>query len=187
MTVRTAWLGLGGDSHWATRAEPEIKDGESEESAYGIEQGIVRGSLAAGDEGLVDFVQCGIAESDEERGQSPGPAPAGARPANAAVKEHAEDKIFGEVGGFTDVVVNDLELMRGNVRFEPADDGPEKGGSVLGGKSICRHGEDERGPQESRPPGAQPCGNQELGEARLHLGQMRGGARVAPGLIRQVG
>src|SRR5713226_2271702 len=62
------------------RAEPEPEDGEGEEGAGGVEKGIVGGGFAAGDEGLMDFVESGIAGSDAERGESPGPAPADAEP-----------------------------------------------------------------------------------------------------------
>lgn len=135
-------------------AEPEPDDAESEERADGIDEGIVRGGLAAGDESLVDFVERGIAESDEQRGQSPGPAPANARATNPAVEQQAEDKVLGEVGGLANVMVNELELRGGQVRFEPAQDGPEKPRGVIGGESICGHDEDDRGPEQSGPPGA---------------------------------
>src|SRR5580700_1703195 len=82
----------------AMEAEPKVKGGEGEEGADGIEKGIVGRGGAAGDEGLMDFVHDGIARSDRESGEAPGPAPAFAIAADATVEQEAENKVLGEVG-----------------------------------------------------------------------------------------
>ena len=106
--------------------DPEPEDGESEEGAGGIDKGIVWGCFAAGDERLMDFVERGIAGSDEERGESPGPAPADAGTSNAAKEEQAKNKIFSEVGRFANVVVDQIKLRVGQAGYEPAEDGFEE-------------------------------------------------------------
>src|SRR5260221_6349361 len=107
--------------------------------------------MAAGDERLVDFIESGVAEGDEERGESAGPAPAGAAASNAAVEQHGEDKIFGEVGRLAYVVVDALELRGGHGGFEPVEDRLEEVGSVLVGEGVGGHGEDKGSPQQSEP------------------------------------
>jgi len=171
----------------AAGAEQEPKDGEGEEGPGGIDKGIVRRGLAAGDERLMDLIESGVAEGDEQRGQSPGPAPADAATANATVEEQTEDEVFGEVSGLADVMVDELELSGGEVGFEPAEEGLEERGGVLRREGVHGHGEDESGPKESGPPDAQPCGDQQARETWLHLREMRSGARIAPGLIRHAG
>src|SRR6266404_8388941 len=57
---------------------------------------------------------------------------------------------------------------------------------VCSREGICGHDKDDASPQERRPPGAQPGRDQELRETRLHFGQVRRRAWVAPGLkVRQ--
>ena len=118
-------LGLRGDSlsRSTVKAEPEPDDAESEKRADGIDQGVVGRGLAAGDEGLVDFVERGIAARDEERSQSPGPAPADVAAANAAKEKRAEDEVLGEVGALANVMMDEVKLGRGQIGFEPAKEG----------------------------------------------------------------
>src|SRR6266849_251705 len=166
------------------RAEPEPENRKSEEGADGIDEGIVWGGLATGDEGLMDYVESGIAGSDEERGEAPGPAPADARASNAAIEQEAKDEVFDEVGRLANVVVDDVKLFVGQAGYEPAQDGLDERRGVLRGEGVGGHDEDNDGPKEGGPPGAQPRGNQHLLEARLHLRELRRGTRIAPGLVR---
>src|SRR5260221_12689245 len=99
--------------------------------------------MAAGDERLVDFIESGVAEGDEERGESPGPEPAGADASNAAEEQRAEDKIFGEVGRLAYEVEDDLELRGGDGSVEQVVDALDELGSVLVGGGGGGHGEDE--------------------------------------------
>src|ERR1700675_1887352 len=103
----------------SVQAEPEVEDGEGEEGADGVEQGIVGRGGAAGDEGLMDFVHDGIACGYGEGGDAPGPAPAFAIAADAAIDQETKNKIFCEVGAFADDVVNETELVFGEVREKP--------------------------------------------------------------------
>ena len=184
----TAWLCPRVDSHFTlAKAQPEPDGREGEEGADGIDKGIVWGGLATGDEGLMDFVESGIAGSDEERGESPGPAPADARATNAAIEQEAKDEVFDEVGRLANVVVDQIKLRVGQAGYEPAEDGLDERGGVLGGEGVGGHDEDNGGPKEGGPPGAQPRGDQHLLKARLHLGELRRGTRIAPGLVRHAG
>ena len=135
------------------------------------------------DEGLMDFIHDRIAGSEGQGGDAPGPAPAFAIAADAAVDQEAENKIFGEVRAFADDVVNELELSFGEMGKEPLHEERENGRGVVRGEGVGREGEDDAGPSNGGPPGAKPGGNQQLVKVRLHLRQMRGGARIAPGLF----
>jgi|SRR5580658_6378022 hypothetical protein len=176
---------IRGPAAVAAEAEPEPEGGEGKEGADGVEQRIVGRSSAAGDKGLVDFVHDGIAGGDGKSGEAPRPAPAFAATANAAVDQQAKNKIFNEVGAFADDVVNEIKLVFREVRKEPVHDRGEKAGGVLGGEGVSRECEDNAGPGQSRPPGAKPGRKEQLVQARLHLGELRHGARIAPGLFRQ--
>ena len=131
----------------------------------------------------MDFIHDRIACGEGEGGDAPGPAPAFAIAADAAVDQEAENKIFGEVGRFADDVVNEIELSFGEIGKEPFHEDRENGRGVFRGEGIGREGEDQAGPSDGGPPGAKPGGNQQLVKVRLHLRQMRGGARIAPGLF----
>lgn len=168
-------------------AKPEPENGEGEERADGIEEGIIRGGFAAGDEGLMDFVESGIAGGDKERGESPGPAPARAGTSNAAKEEKAKDEVFNEVGRFANVVVDQPKLRVGQTGYEPAENGLQDRGGVLRGEGVGGHDEDDDSPQESRPPDSHPRGDQQLFEARLHFRKLGSGTRIAPGLVRHAG
>ena len=104
-------------------AEMEVgeEDKVGDEGADGIDEGIPGGGGAAGDEGLVDFVEAGIADGDDEGGDAPGPVPAGASAADRAEKQNAEDEIFGEVGALSDDVVDVNDLAVREVGQEPAE------------------------------------------------------------------
>jgi hypothetical protein len=184
LTVWALGGAIGGFAVVRAEAEPEIDGGNGEEGADGIEKGIVGRSGAAGDKGLVDFVHDGIAGGDGEGGDAPRPPPALAIAADAAVDQHAKNKIFGEVGAFADDMVNEIELVFGEVRKKPVDEGGEKACSVLGREGVGRECEDNAGPGQSRPPRAKPSWKEQLMEARLQLGELRRGARIAPGLFR---
>ena len=61
----------------------------------------------------MDFVEAGVASGDEPGGESGGPIPAAAVAAQATKQEEKENKIFREVGKFTDDVVDKFNLMPG--------------------------------------------------------------------------
>src|SRR5579864_6950558 len=174
-----------GFSVGAAEAEPEPEGSEGEEGADGVEKGIVRRGGAASDEGLVDFVHDGIACGHREGGNAPGPTPAFAIAPDAAVDEEAENEIFGEVGGLADDVVDEMELVLGEVRDEPFHEEGENGGSVFGGEGVGGKGEDDAGPGNGGPPGTKPRRNEKLVQPRLHLWELGRGARIAPRLFSQ--
>src|SRR5579871_2960274 len=103
MSVKSsqASSGFGRWSRLCGFAEMEVgEEGEvGKEGADGVEQGVPWGGGAASDEGLVDFVEAGVAGGDDEGGDAPGPVPADAGTADAAEKQNAEDEVFGEVRG----------------------------------------------------------------------------------------
>ena len=168
-------------------AEPEVQSGEGEEGADGVEQGIVGRSGAAGDEGLMDFVEDGVACGDGQSRDAPGPAPASAIAADPAVDQEAEDKIFSEVGAFADDVVDEIELVFGEMRKEPFHEEGKNCRGVFGGEGVGGERENDAGPSDGGPPGAEPRGDEQLVETGLHLWKLRGGTRIAPRLrVRQV-
>src|SRR5260370_26501652 len=132
----------------------------------------------------MDFVEGGIAGSEEEGGESPGPTPADAGAANATIEKQAKNDIFGEMGRLTNVVVDHVKLFAGQAGYEPAEDGLEERGGVLRGEGVGGHGEDNGGPEESGPTGAQPRGDQQLLEARFNFWDVPRRQRVYPGVIQ---
>ena len=130
-----------------------------EESADGVEQGIPRGGGAAGDEGLVNFVEARVAGGDDESGDAPRPAPADARAADGAEKQNAEDEIFGEVRRLTDEVMNSRDLVMAQVRQEPAEKRFDDAARVILREEVGGHEEDETGPEEGGPPRTEPRRN----------------------------
>jgi len=119
-------------------AEPKVEGGDGEGSGGGVEKGIVRRGAAAGDEGLVDFVHDGIAGGDGQGGDSPGPMPAFASASKAAKEQKAKNKILGEVRAFANDMVNQIELVRVQVRKKPFHEERENRRGVLGGEGIGR-------------------------------------------------
>jgi hypothetical protein len=88
------------------------EEGEvGKEGADGVEEGVPRAGGSAGHEGLMDFVEAGVAGGDDESGDAPSPAPAEASAADGAEKQNAEDEILGEVGGLADDVMNVSNLV----------------------------------------------------------------------------
>src|SRR5579859_7337170 len=113
--------------------------------------------------------------------------PAFASASKAAKEQEAKNKIFGEVRAFADDMVNQTELVRGQVRKKPFYEERENRRGVLGGEGVGRYRKDYASPDHGRPPRAQPVREQQLVEARLQFGQLRSGTRIAPGLrVRQV-
>src|SRR5438552_9864335 len=92
-------------------AEPHPQHDKSRKGADGVEQGIVWRGRTAGDEGLVNFIQNGISRGAEECRDAPRPAPAFAVAAHAAIKQQTKNKIFCEVRGLADEVMDELELI----------------------------------------------------------------------------
>src|SRR6266481_3797177 len=101
------------------RAKPEPQEQHGKGGACGIDDRVVGRGVAAGDEGLMYLVESGVGGSQEECGHSPGPVPAGAGSAKAAIQEQTKHKIFAEMGGLASEVVNDLELCGGDGRIDP--------------------------------------------------------------------
>jgi len=135
----------------------------------------------------MDFIHDGIAGGDGEGGDAPRPAPAFAIAAHAAVDQDAKNKIFGEVGALADDVVNETELVFGEVGEKPAHDWGENVRGVLGGERVSRERKDDAGPGDGWPPGPKPGGNEEFVQAGLHFRQLWRGPGITPGLgVRQV-
>lgn len=182
-------VGLGefsrgcGWRRWFAEVEVREEDEVGEEGADGIDKGIPRSGGAAGDEGLVDFVEACVAGGDDEGGDAPRPMPTDACAADSAEEKNAEDEIFGEVSGFTDDVMNVGDLVAAQVREYPAQERLDDAAGVVLRKGVGGHDEDEASPEECGPPGAEPPWNQRGGQARLDFGEVGGGAWVAPGLV----
>ncbi len=158
---------------------------EGDEGPSGVEEGIPGGSVARRDEGLMDFVEGGVGCGDEPCGEGPGPMPADARTANAAVEQQIENEIFGEVRGFADEEVDGVKSRFAEGGREPAENDPENGGGVFGGKSVRGSGEDDGTPEQGGPPGAEPGGSHGFGrDAVSDLAEGGGGPRFAPGFGR---
>src|SRR5258708_12735554 len=102
--------------------------------------------MEAGDEGLVNFVEVGICCTDEQRGETPGPAPAMASAANPAIKQQAKDKVFREMRRLADVIVNQVELAVGHRGIEPPKYSPHARSGVLPGKGARKHRQDNLRP-----------------------------------------
>ena len=118
-----------------------------EEGADGVEQGIPGGGGAAGDEGLVDFIEAGVAGGDDEGGYAPGPVPADADAAHGAEKQDAEDEIFGEVGALANDVMDVDDLVMREVGEEPAEKRFDDAAGVVGGEDVGGHEEDPASPE----------------------------------------
>jgi hypothetical protein len=141
------------------QVEP-CEEGEvGEEGADGVEEGIPWAGGAADDEGLVNFVEAGVAGGDDQGGEAPRPAPADTGAADGAEEQNGEDEIFGEVGALTNDVVNVGDLAVGEVREEPAQERLDEVARVFLREEVGGHPEDEAGPEEGGPPGAEPVGN----------------------------
>lgn len=127
--------------------EPSEKDQVREEGADGVEQGVPGGGGAAGNEGLVDFVEAGVAGGDDEGGDAPGPVPADARAADGAEKQNAEDEIFSEVGALSNDVMDMDDLVMREVGEEPAEKRLDDAAGVVGGEDVGGHEEDPASPE----------------------------------------
>ena len=137
------------------RAKPEPEEEHGQQGSGGVDERVVGRGLAAGDECLMYLVEGGVYGGDEERGHSPGPAPASAGSANTAVQEQTEHKVFAEMGGFANEVVNEVDLRRGQGRIDPVQDALEDGEGVLSREGIGGHNKDDDSPKQSGPPGPQ--------------------------------
>jgi len=132
----------------------------------------------------MNFVHDGVAGGDGQGGDSPGPMPAFASATESTIEKETKNKVLGEVRAFANEMVNEFELMRGQMRKKPFHEERQNRRGVVGRKGVRRECKDDTGPDHGRPPGAQPFRNQQLMEARLHLRQLRGGAGIAQGLFR---
>ena len=145
-----------------------------------INHGVVGRRLPAGDKELVDFVQGPISGCNGERRKAPSPAPTPAAATHAPVDRQGENKIFRDMRHLADDVMNHRELRLGNRGKQPAQDGFDDARSMLRGKGIRGHDENEAGPRDGGPPGAQPAQFLSVAKARLNLLQLRRGTRIAP-------
>ena len=176
-------MGDGSGAGGAIEEAAEVEDDEEgDQRSGGIEKGIPGRSVAESFEGLMDFVKGRIASGNEPGRKSPGPVPAAASATNTTVEKNKKDEVFDEVGGFAKERVNDFELALGNGRNEPAEDGPEERGGMVGGKRVGGGGKDDRGPEKRRPPSTEPGRNEgKKRSARTDLVESGSRARVAPG------
>lgn len=163
----------------------EEEDEEGKEGAAGVEEGIPGGSVARRDEGLMDFVQGGVARGDEPGGEGPGPVPADTRAANAAIKQSIKDEEFSEMRGLADIKVDDFKGRIAEGGREPAKNDPENGGGVFRRKRVRGSEEDDGTPEQCGPPGAEPAGKHGIGwNAVTDFVESGGGRRIAPGIGR---
>ena len=175
---------LGRGSAADTVIEKKKEDGE--ESSDGIEQRVVGGSGAAGDEGLMNFVQRGVEGGDRKGCEGPAPVPSGTRSANGAIEQNTKDEIFGEVGGFADEEMDAIDLIGGDGGDEGAQEGSEDETGMRGGESVGRQKEDKDRPEQCGPPGSQPGRRFGEGSTFTEFGQLGRGTGVAPRLFWQV-
>jgi|SRR5277367_2101740 len=105
-----------------TQPEPKPQRRERKKGPNRIEQGIVRRGGAADDEGLMDLIENGVTRGYGERGNAPGPLPAFAIAAHAAIDQHAKNEVLREVRAFPNNMVNVIELISGEVRKQPMND-----------------------------------------------------------------
>jgi hypothetical protein len=163
-------------------AVEEVDDGEGDEGAGGVEEGVPCGGGAGGDKGLVDFVEGGISGGDKPGGPGPGPAPTGVSGANAAKEDHIEDEILGEVRGLADEVMDYLKLGSGEMRNEGVKNGIDDRRGVIGGEVVGGEGKDEAGPKDCGPPRAEPLWNDGLTRgAMANFVEIGCRAGIAPG------
>jgi hypothetical protein len=138
------------------------EDEESEEGAGGIEERIPGGGAAGGNKDLMNLIESRIDRCDEPGEESPGPLPGTAilaRGTNAMVEEHEKNEILGEMGGFADDVVSEVECVLGDSRKQPADERLDNAGGVIGGEGVGGKDKDDGGPDEGRPPSVKPWAN----------------------------
>jgi hypothetical protein len=166
----------------ASGAEPQPQRCKRHKRACGVQQGIISRGCAAGDEGLVDFIQNGVARGNRERRNAPSPAPSFASRAHAAVEEQAKHKILAEVRALSNEVVDREELILCQGWDQPSQDRFDHRGRMFRGKRIRGHGENHASPQDCRPPGAQPTPLARRVQASLNFRQLRSRARIAPRL-----
>src|SRR5579885_1160400 len=147
----------------SAQTEVEIERRDGEESAEGIQQGIVRRSSAAANESLMDFVERGVERGGEPRREAPGPAPALLPGAKSAIEKEAEDEVLGEVRGLADDVIDFAKLMRGKRGDQPVTNPRNDGGGVIGRERVRGHEENHNSPGDGRPPVAEDIFHEEPG------------------------
>src|SRR4029077_12930231 len=104
----------------------------------------------------MDFVHDGIARGDGEGSDCPGPTPAFAIAPETAIEQETKNKILGEVRAFADEMVDEIELMRREMRKEPFHKVREDRRGVVRRKRVRREGKNNASPDHGRPPGAKP-------------------------------
>jgi hypothetical protein len=147
------------------QAEVEIEAEHRHEGARRVEQGIVRGGGAAGDEGLMDFIEGGVSRRNEPGGKPPKPAPTAVRAANTAINQEEKDEILGEMSRFSNQAVNGAKLMLREM--QPAEKPMQNASGVFGGESVRGEAENDSSPQNSRPPGAEKLAHEDSHQRRV--------------------
>jgi len=131
----------------------EANDGDRR--AAGVDQNIVDGRAAGGDERLVVFIRSGV-EGRHEDGH------AGAPPigdfgrgfvlGDCTPEQDAEDGILCEVSAFADEEMNPVNSLHGHVREKVQQDRDEEPAGMLGGEGIRGGSENHGHPAEDRNP-----------------------------------
>src|SRR5258708_12566638 len=115
----------------ATKSEPQEQRQCRGKGADGVEQGIPGRSGTRSYEGLMNFIERGIACCDRQRGKRPGPAPVRTAVANSAKQQHTENEIFREMRRLADKKVNRLELTKSKRPHHPVQKRDTKARSIL--------------------------------------------------------
>src|SRR5205807_1538648 len=115
-------------------AEPQPEHGQRNECAHRIEQRIVNTRCPANHERLVNFIQQGIARGDEQRAESPHPAPAGLAAPQRAVQQQEKHKVLREMRALANDMMDVVVLTLRQPGNEPAQNRLEKPFRVIRGK-----------------------------------------------------
>lgn len=138
--------------------EPEEEQGGG--GTGGIDQDVSYPALAGGNEGLVEFVGDGVEDRDRESqgGGAPGEGRVrfvtSAAPGfvKGAKEKQGEDGVFGDVSGLAHHMDDRVQVVLGDVRHKPADDGADDAGRTMARRSVARRGKDEGHPEKNRQP-----------------------------------
>lgn len=154
----------------AARVEPQSERKHCEEGADRVKQGVVRRSSPAGHEGLMHFVETGIHRCDKPRGETPNPAPTGARAANSAKDEQAKNEILAEMRGLANEMVHELHGIVAEGGKKPVQQRADNARGVLGGERVCGKRKDHASPHYRWPPGTQPDSDARVVKPRPRFG-----------------
>src|SRR5437588_1652081 len=116
----------------APRPEPEPQHHQCDKRTRGIEQRIVRRSGPAGHERLMKFICQRVRRSNQQRGGSPGPTPAGSASSHRAIEQHEIYIVFRQMRALTNDVMHEVILALRQARNQPAQNRFEEPFRVFG-------------------------------------------------------